>query len=520
MLLALVLLAEILLVSVWLDGASLTGTAPLTRVVRDWGATAVRGAAVAVLFWFVLGDGRRPVIGFPAEPIRRDLLLFHALLFGGFLLLSSVLFTAGAAGNRVAAVWILAGAASTAVLFTAFVPLQYAVALGRSTAETWLFGAGAAAASLLLGSLARNWWEPAAAAVFRAVQLTLSPLRPDIAFDAAERTIGTSRFAVRIAPECSGLEGIGLVLTFCGAFLWFRRSELRFPHALLLIPAGVAGVWLLNAFRIALLLLIGDGGAPAVAAGGFHSQAGWIAFCSVVLCLAWAARHVPLFQVHSGARALSGGSSADGTAAHLLPFLAILAAALVSGAASGGFEWLYPVRAAAAAAVLYRFRRELRKLNREVSSASLLLGAGVFLLWIALEPLAGEPNSGSATGAALGTLSPLARFAWLAARVAAATVTVPIAEELAFRSWLLRRLISERFEEVSPTCFRPAAFLLSSLAFGLLHGERWLAGTLAGMGYAWAYQRRGSIGDAVVAHAATNALLAGFVLFTGRFELW
>jgi membrane protease YdiL (CAAX protease family) len=62
--------------------------------------------------------------------------------------------------------------------------------------------------------------------------------------------------------------------------------------------------------------------------------------------------------------------------------------------------------------------------------------------------------------------------------------------------------------------------LLSSVVFGALHGERWLAGTIAGVIYATAMLRRRSIGDAVAAHATTNALIAGLVLIGGHWQLW
>ena len=38
--------------------------------------------------------------------------------------------------------------------------------------------------------------------------------------------------------------------------------------------------------------------------------------------------------------------------------------------------------------------------------------------------------------------------------------------------------------------------------------------------YAAAYARRGRIGDAVLAHAVTNALLAGWVIFSGAWGMW
>ena len=81
------------------------------------------------------------------------------------------------------------------------------------------------------------------------------------------------------------------------------------------------------------------------------------------------------------------------------------------------------------------------------------------------------------------------------------------------------QLIASEFQEVRLGRFTWFSFLFSSVIFGVLHG-RWLAGTLAGMLFALALYRRGKLGDAVVAHATTNALLAAYVLATGRWALW
>jgi CAAX prenyl protease-like protein len=73
---------------------------------------------------------------------------------------------------------------------------------------------------------------------------------------------------------------------------------------------------------------------------------------------------------------------------------------------------------------------------------------------------------------------------WLTLRVLGAAVTVPIAEELAFHCFLLRRFISTDFDTVSFRRFSLCAFLASSLIFGVLHGNRWVSGSLAGIVYA------------------------------------
>ncbi|HYQ91227.1 MAG TPA: CAAX prenyl protease-related protein, partial [Candidatus Competibacteraceae bacterium] len=108
---------------------------------------------------------------------------------------------------------------------------------------------------------------------------------------------------------------------------------------------------------------------------------------------------------------------------------------------------------------------------------------------------------------------------WLMFRILGSVITVPLAEELAFRGYLLRKLIAKDFNQVPFGQFSWWSFLLTSVLFGLLH-RRWLAGTLAGMGYALALYRRGQLGDAVVAHMTTNALIALVVLTQARWSLW
>jgi len=109
--------------------------------------------------------------------------------------------------------------------------------------------------------------------------------------------------------------------------------------------------------------------------------------------------------------------------------------------------------------------------------------------------------------------------------VLAATTTVPVAEELAYRGFLLRRLSissggAADFEAIDFRRVTYFAIAISSILFGLMHGQRWFAGTLAGVVYAMVARRRQSIGNAVAAHATTNALIAVYVLAGGNWQLW
>jgi CAAX prenyl protease-like protein len=112
------------------------------------------------------------------------------------------------------------------------------------------------------------------------------------------------------------------------------------------------------------------------------------------------------------------------------------------------------------------------------------------------------------------------RWLWIAARVAASLIIVPIAEELAYRGYLLRRLTAADFESVRFRAVGGWSLLLSSLAFGLAHGAMWLPGIAAGAIYGALVMRTERIGEALVAHVTANGLIAACVLLAGQWQLW
>ena len=97
---------------------------------------------------------------------------------------------------------------------------------------------------------------------------------------------------------------------------------------------------------------------------------------------------------------------------------------------------------------------------------------------------------------------------------------MPVVEALAFRVYALRRLAHAEIDTVAVGSFSLFSFVISSLLFGALHSGLWVQGTLAGMAFACALYRRRRFGDAVLAHATTNGLLALYVFFTGQWSLW
>jgi exosortase E/protease (VPEID-CTERM system) len=414
--------------------------------------------------------------------------------------------------------WFLA-AGATAVLWCAVaLPLRVWLRLARLGLLPVIAGTAIGSAAIALKHGGDGLWNHLAQTTFDLVYRILTLFFADVYCKPDEALLGTSTFYVYIAPECSGYEGIGLIWCFLGVYLWYFRRAMRFPQAFLLLPLGTLVMYLANAVRIAALVAVGTYISPQIALGGFHSQAGWMAFNAVALGTVYLTRRVGLFaRTEEAAETLRPDSP---SAAYVVPLLALVAMTMISTAfSSGGFDWLYPARVLVVAAVLWQFRAVYRQQTWTWSWTPLALGAGVFVLWLILEPLAVTASAGDGLAQGLGGLSRGWAVLWLVFRVVGSVVTVPLAEELAFRGYLLRRLQARDFDEVDCRRFTWLSFLISSILFGLLHG-RWFAGTLAGMIYALALYRRGKPGDAILAHAVTNALIAGYVLTTGSWSLW
>jgi len=426
-----------------------------------------------------------------------------------------VLSTTGAPAWIVA--WVVSGLAVMVLLVATALPPGAWGPLARQGLTALAVGLVVGIAAAGAGQLTRLLWLPLARCTLDAVHALLGLACTDLVYQPSRFVVGTKAFAVEIAPQCSGYEGIGLVCGFLGAYLWFCRRQLRFPQAWLLLPLGTAAIWLANVARIAALVAVGTWLSADVALGGFHSQAGWLGFIAVVLGLVILAQKSPFFRREDARRAeATVGPSRE--AVYLAPLLAIVAVAMISRAFSaGGLDRYYPIRLAAVAVPLWLYRRQYAALRWACSWQAVALGAAVFAIWVARWP---DEASGFASRSALTTNPELGwSSVWLLARVVGSVVTVPLAEELAFRGFLTRRLIAADFDTVPPGRFTWTSFVVSSLAFGVLH-DRWLEGSLAGMLYALAYYRRGSLGDAVAAHSTTNALLCTAALKTGDWSLF
>ncbi len=504
----------------------------LVSTTHDWLIFILRysvafiGCGSIVVTWNFLKN-KTPVAGIDyrteTDPIRWGLFALHFLAAIVFAKLCVLLYYQGGLRRLdiVAAGWVIAGIG--AIAFGALTFLSWPVwrDLLRETGRLWAYGSIAIVSAMATGPYFRWLWDqgPATDLTFRLTKLFLSPFVFRVVSDPLTKTIGTPLFRVQILSACSGIEGVGLIIAFATLWLVVFRRECRFPRSLILIPTAAALIFVLNSLRITILILIGDAGSPQIALHEFHSEAGWFAVSAVCVGFCFMISRVSWFTTRERGFPSTSIATSNPTLVFLLPFLMITAAGMVSGGGKAGFEWLYPLRFFAAAGALWIFRRGYGALGWGFDWVGPAIGAVVFLIWIVVDG-ASHTSENRDLFAALMVSPAAARNTWIIFRVLGAVITVPLAEELAFRGFLMRRLISADFESVSLRQLSWFALLFSSVAFGLLHGNFWIAGTLGGVLFGLAMIRRGRIGDAVIAHATTNALLAAYVLIFHDWHLW
>ncbi len=497
-----------------------SGLAAWVRSAQHWGFrfAVTLGASLAVFAW-IRGDAGLKQLSAAARmvPLRAFLLLLHVVLALPLVPLSHLLYGSHAVHFPFVALvmlWSGFALAATIALCLAFAPRQLWRGASRALGMDWAYAL--CAAGLAAGAMdwSQRLWAPTTAVTFDLVRLVLAPLLPTLRSDPANQILYTDNFAIQVSELCSGLEGVGLMLAFCGAWLVYCRREFLFPRALLLIPAGLLLIFSLNVLRIAALMLIGDAGLTDVAVYGFHSQAGWIAFNCAACGVAIVSRRSAWLQRPAAGVA---GSADNVTAAYLLPFLVVLGGRMMALAVSGPSGPWYVVPALAGALALWHYRRSFATLTWRFSWRGIAVGFGVFMLWmLAARWLRTADTMHGPPGAAPQPWSAL----WVLARILGSVVIVPIAEELAYRGYLLRRLIARDFAAVRFEGIGLWPLLVSAAVFGAAHGAMWPPAVVAGVAYGMLVTRTGRIGEAVCAHVTTNALIAAAVLFGNHWELW
>ncbi|MBL4813834.1 MAG: exosortase E/protease, VPEID-CTERM system [Rhodobacteraceae bacterium] len=338
--------------------------------------------------------------------------------------------------------------------------------------------------------------------------------------DIPQAIVGLDGFSVRIASQCSGIEGAALIAIFGSLYAGLFWRDIRPGRFFLVVmPLAIFASWVLNIIRITMLVLIGARISPELAINGFHSHAGWLFFCLIALAIIWVIQTLPwLHRTKRAAHSLPKLRD-DPSAALILPFAVFMASGMIASAFWPHPDIGYPFRMALMLAVLWPFRRQYWQMIRGVDPLSLSAGLLIGLAWAYMAR--GPSDAGMALAGALSGMSAAGFIFWVFCRLIGTSFIVPLIEELFFRGFILAR-IDQAGQNRAPTwhatALRLFAVVFSTVLFAALHG-RWLAAALAGLIFALLYLRRGKVWHAVQAHMAANLTIGIWALAAGDFSL-
>lgn len=214
---------------------------------------------------------------------------------------------------------------------------------------------------------------------------------------------------------------------------------------------------------------------------------------------------------------------------YVFPMGAFLALTSLEGTLSAGhvaawYPWLYALKVAAVAGVVWACRSTWRDLRPWPSVTGALaavgLGLAVTAVWVGAEGHYPKLSFlGGRTAFDPGVLPPAGRWAFIAVRLFGLVVLVPLVEELFWRSFVWRWLIDGDIRRVAIGQRSALSVAVTSALFALAHPE-WLPAALTGLAWAGLLVWTRSVSACVLSHAVANLALGVYVLATGAWRFW
>lgn len=488
----------------------------------NWPAQACAGASGALVSLYCVAAALTLMAMLIPAPFRRlaekaGVALWPLALNGAGVLIIflPLLFMKQGAGTAVLlpafACWSIGMVMLLAGLARLIAPLAHWRAFVTGNLANLILVLAAGLAAPWLAAEIRPLWrlETIADITFTAVAKIIGFVGYEVESFTETKVIGAGDFYISVAPQCSGVEGFALVTLFVTLYLWLFRADLRFPVALLLYPLGLMASAFFNVLRIAVLLAIGLEGNPELAVGGFHSHAGWLMFTLVALGIIALAQTVPGLRKTSAPRGPAPlPLTQDPVVAKILPFAVFMFSALLVQVFAQSPGVVYPLRVMAMGAVLALFWPLLARLPWRLDPVAVAAGFAIGLIWVAIPVPEAAPGD-----APYGAFAGMWLLAWFVMRGIGTIVFVPIIEELFFRDYLETLL-----RRHDTRAWRIAAALATAALFAALH-DRWAEAFLAGLVFSWVMARRGTVVDAIIAHATANALVFSVALTTGNLNI-
>jgi len=184
--------------------------------------------------------------------------------------------------------------------------------------------------------------------------------------------------------------------------------------------------------------------------------------------------------------------------------------------------WIYLLKTVVGAWLIWEMRPFVQEMRWRVSWEAIVVGIAVCAIWVGLDSLYPRLSKAEEVWNPLKQFGQGSLVGWfyVGVRVIGSSIVVPPLEEVFYRSFLYRYFVKLDFLAMPLGQFHALSFVITSVIFGLMHPDRWLAGILCGLAYQWLAIRKNRLGDAMTAHGITNFLLGIWVLWKGAWSFW
>jgi CAAX prenyl protease-like protein len=209
--------------------------------------------------------------------------------------------------------------------------------------------------------------------------------------------------------------------------------------------------------------------------------------------------------------------------ARVAPFIIFVSLTALQGRfGPASYYWIYCAKTFVGLFLVWTMWPIVTEMRWAFSWEAVVIGVFVAAFWVGLDPFcpkwfkvdhAYNPHTDLATNGSLA-------LGYIMIRIAGSTLIVPLLEEVFFRSFLYRYIIKADFISIPLNHFNLRSFLITSILFGLEHGNQWIAGILCGFCYQWLVLRKNRLGDAMTAHAISNLLLGLYVAWKAQWQFW
>ena len=220
--------------------------------------------------------------------------------------------------------------------------------------------------------------------------------------------------------------------------------------------------------------------------------------------------------------ASAGGPRDD--VAYILPMLTFLLFTWAGGQWTALYPASYVAKTLIVAGMLIYFRRRYTPIRWNGWWLGIVLGVVGLVQWVGMEKLIGGHYwkfSYDVRNPYEMFSSPALMWTFVAIRWAGASLLVPVMEELFWRDYLWRQVISPNdFKLARVGEWNPGAFVIVAALFGAGVHIEWLTAIVYGLMIGGLLALTRSLGACILMHAVTNFLLGAYLLKTGQWIFW